>query len=98
MEDFDINNTSLDQSQDNITLAFYLSNSVPESYMFVVTSVIIAISLPVTLVAIYAVFSLVSIFSQNVVDRIIDSGRKMKPRVLFPNHSDLNYRKVYKKE
>ncbi|XP_029031026.1 G-protein coupled receptor 4-like [Betta splendens] len=46
-------------SSNGVASAFYLSDSEPGSRVVVVTCVIIAVSLPVTLVAIYAVYSLV---------------------------------------
>ncbi|XP_026209469.1 G-protein coupled receptor 4-like [Anabas testudineus] len=56
----DLNSTSQSRCDySNVTAAFYLSNSNPGPHMVVVTCVIIAVSLPVTMVAIYAVYSLV---------------------------------------
>ncbi|XP_045921148.1 G-protein coupled receptor 4-like [Micropterus dolomieu] len=67
MEDFYINSTSQDQSSDysNITFDYNVDNSTSyydekaKSIMFVVTCLIISVGLPLTLVAIYALYSMV---------------------------------------
>ncbi|KAF3707886.1 G-protein coupled receptor 4 G-protein coupled receptor 19 [Channa argus] len=67
MDDYFTNTTSQDKSfgYDNITASFYISNSNPGSYVGVVTCVIISVSLPLTLAALYAVYFLVQ--KDNVV-------------------------------
>lgn len=62
MDDFNDTSQSKRCDYNNVTAAFFLSNSNPGSHMVVVTCVITAVSLPVTLVAIYAVYSLVCTF------------------------------------